>query len=115
MRLSNASERDGKRHAIIAKTVKGKGVSFMENNPGFHGKAPNADELKLALGGDRLDVLVTKVATRQAFGETLLELGRSNPDIVVIGGDLNKSTMATMFGAEFPGQVLRLRGGGSRT
>ena len=47
--LSNASERDGKRHAIIAKTVKGKGVSFMENNPGFHGKAPNADELKLAL------------------------------------------------------------------
>lgn len=47
--LSNASERDGKRHAIIAKTVKGKGVSFMENNPGFHGKAPNPEELKLAL------------------------------------------------------------------
>ena len=47
--LSKASERDGKRHAIIAKTVKGKGVSFMENNPGFHGKAPNADELKAAL------------------------------------------------------------------
>ena len=46
--------------------------------------------------------MVTKIATRQAFGETLLELGRSNPDIVVIGGDLNKSTMATMFGKEFP-------------
>ena len=47
--LSNASNRDGKRHAIIAKTVKGKGVSFMENNPEFHGKAPNPDELKAAL------------------------------------------------------------------
>ena len=46
--------------------------------------------------------MVAKVATRQAFGETLLELGRSNPDVVVIGGDLNKSTMATLFGAEFP-------------
>jgi transketolase len=34
---------------IIAHTVKGKGVSFMENNPDFHGKAPNADELKIAL------------------------------------------------------------------
>ena len=47
--LDNASARDGRRHAIIAATVKGKGVSFMENNPDFHGKAPNADELKLAL------------------------------------------------------------------
>ena len=35
--------------AIIAHTIKGKGVSFMENNPKFHGTAPTADELKLAL------------------------------------------------------------------
>ena len=35
--------------AIIAKTVKGKGVSFMENNPSWHGKAPNREELDLAL------------------------------------------------------------------
>ncbi len=34
---------------IIAHTTKGEGVSFMENNPDFHGKAPNADELKKAL------------------------------------------------------------------
>jgi transketolase len=34
---------------IIARTVKGKGVSFMENNADFHGKAPNSDELKIAL------------------------------------------------------------------
>ena len=34
---------------ILAKTVKGKGVSFMENKAGWHGKAPNQDELELAL------------------------------------------------------------------
>ena len=34
---------------IIAHTIKGKGVSFMENNPNFHGKAPNAAEVEIAL------------------------------------------------------------------
>ena len=34
---------------IIAQTIKGKGVSFMENNPDFHGKAPDAEEMKIAL------------------------------------------------------------------
>tara|TARA_Y100001970_G_scaffold166768_1_gene204044 strand:- start:53957 stop:54760 length:804 start_codon:yes stop_codon:yes gene_type:complete len=35
--------------AIVAHTVKGKGVSFMENNPSFHGKAPNNEELRKAM------------------------------------------------------------------
>lgn len=35
--------------AIIAKTVKGKGVSFMENVAGWHGKAPNDEEFALAM------------------------------------------------------------------
>ena len=35
--------------AIVMKTVKGKGVSFMENQVGWHGKAPNDDEYKMAL------------------------------------------------------------------
>ncbi len=34
---------------IIAQTTKGKGVSFMENNPDFHGKAPNKDEYEKAM------------------------------------------------------------------
>ena len=34
---------------VIAKTVKGKGVSFMENNPAFHGAAANEEQLKQAL------------------------------------------------------------------
>ena len=39
----------GQPTVIIAHTIKGKGVSFMENNPDFHGKAPNAEEVKIAL------------------------------------------------------------------
>ena len=39
----------GQPTVIIAHTIKGKGVSFMENNPNFHGKAPNAEEVEIAL------------------------------------------------------------------
>ena len=35
--------------AIIAETVKGKGVSFMENNCGWHGKAPNDEDFAKAM------------------------------------------------------------------
>ena len=39
----------GKPTVIIANTVKGKGVSYMEDQVGWHGKAPNADEYKIAI------------------------------------------------------------------
>lgn len=39
----------GKPSAIIAKTVKGKGISFMENKAGWHGKAPNNEEYDIAM------------------------------------------------------------------
>ena len=42
---------DDKPTVIIAKTVKGKGVSFMENNVKWHGKAPNDEEYNMALYG----------------------------------------------------------------
>ena len=45
---------------------------------------------------------ITVASTREIFGQTLLELGRENPDITVVGGDLNKSTFANLFGREFP-------------
>lgn len=35
--------------AIIAKTIKGKGISYMENNASWHGKAPNDEEFRLAI------------------------------------------------------------------
>ena len=43
------SLKNGKPKMIIANTVKGKGVSFMEGNVGFHGKAPNEEQLERAL------------------------------------------------------------------
>jgi len=48
--LHKARAHEGRPTCIIAHTVKGKGVSFMENNNEFHGKAPNADQLAVALG-----------------------------------------------------------------
>ena len=46
--VEKAKESD-KPFAIIARTIKGKGVSFMENQAGWHGKAPNDEQLELAL------------------------------------------------------------------
>ena len=46
--LDEARSVKDKPSVIIAATVKGKGVSFMENNPEFHGKAPNAEQLEQA-------------------------------------------------------------------
>ena len=43
------SAHDGKPHALIARTVKGKGVSFMENQAGWHGKAPSPEQTEAAL------------------------------------------------------------------
>ena len=47
--IDKAKRVKGQPAAIIAHTVKGKGVSFMENNVDFHGKAPNAEQLEKAL------------------------------------------------------------------
>lgn len=47
--LDEARQVEGQPTVVIASTVKGKGVSFMENNPDFHGKAPNKEQLALAL------------------------------------------------------------------
>jgi transketolase len=47
--FEQAKQVKGQPSVIIAHTVKGKGVSFMENNVDFHGKAPNAAEVEIAL------------------------------------------------------------------
>jgi transketolase len=47
--FAEAAATKGKPTCIIANTVKGKGVSFMENNPKYHGVAPSQDELQRAL------------------------------------------------------------------
>jgi len=47
--LEQAQATKGRPSCIVAHTVKGKGVSFMENNPKFHGTAPTAAEAELAM------------------------------------------------------------------
>lgn len=59
-----AEQHNGKPSVIVAKTVKGKGVSYMENEVGWHGKAPNQDEYEEAMKElrDRLSALETAAA-----------------------------------------------------
>ena len=45
----NAKSEEAKPSAIIANTIKGKGISFMEDNNNWHYRIPNKEELKLAL------------------------------------------------------------------
>src|SRR6266581_2530666 len=45
-------------------------------------------------------------ATREAFGKALVELGRTNPNIVVLDADLSKSTYTAGFAKEFPDRFI---------
>ena len=47
--INRAGQRRTRPTVVIAHTVKGKGVSFMENNPAFHGRAPNKEEFEQAM------------------------------------------------------------------
>lgn len=47
--VSNISTSNRKPTVIIANTIKGKGIKFMENNNSFHGKAPNKEEMEIAI------------------------------------------------------------------
>ena len=46
-----------------------------------------------------------KLSLRGTYGKTLVELGKENPDIVVLDADLSKSTMTCFFAQEFPDRV----------
>ena len=47
--LEAAKAHTGQPSVVICETIKGKGVSYMENNPDFHGKAPSPEQLEQAL------------------------------------------------------------------
>ena len=49
-----------------------------------------------------------KIATRQAYGATLLALGAENEDIVVLDADLSKSTMTTQFAGKYPERFFNM-------
>jgi transketolase len=122
---------NGKPVAIVAKTLKGKGVSFLEDKDGWHGKALKKEELQKALDelgeiddGLRfsfkhpvktqlpvrnenepvMDISFDKgdtIATREAFGQALTQLGATHPDIYVLDGDVKNSTFTQDFQKAF--------------
>lgn len=116
---------------IIAKTIKGKGVSFLENVNGWHGKALNReqeaqalqelkavrsqtfpvqkpDNLQPAPEAAKKTLELPKydgkeaVATRKAYGDALQALGAANPDVVGLDGEVSNSTYAEEFAKAFP-------------
>ncbi|MDT7043744.1 transketolase [Candidatus Nitronereus thalassa] len=125
---------------ILAKTIKGKGISFLEDQGGRHGKALKGEELENAiqelskqiepeilpltnrnipLTGEVSNSLRNKtrrslpaykkgdqVATRQAFGEALLAVGKAHPHVVVLDGDVKNSTHVQQFADECPDQFF---------
>src|SRR5512146_2116435 len=48
------------------------------------------------------------VATREAYGQALAELGRGNPNVVVLDADLAKSTYSVKFAKEFPSRFFTI-------
>jgi transketolase len=117
--------------AILAKTIKGKGVSFVENKNGWHGKPLMGEDSKRALEelgpmpsidakkyvrrpkktqglqvskryNFKRTVYRDKTATRRAYGNALLNLGKINESVVALDGDVKNSTYAEDFFERFP-------------
>lgn len=118
--------------AIIAKTFKGKDVSFLEDKEGWHGKALDSEktakalkelgpipevnsaelvkepkhEVELKFKQSKVFKVNYKkddeVATRAAFGNALVSLGKSNEAIVALDGDVKNSTMTEDFFKAYP-------------
>jgi transketolase len=126
----------GKPTVLLARTLKGKGVSFIEDKNGWHGRPLKADEMARALEeiGCLPDVdsrkfvhkpkpfkkkkavssfdfprtvYKDKTATRLAYGNALLSLGKVNPYVVAIDGDVKNSTYADKFFEAFPGRSFQ--------
>ncbi len=122
---------------VIAKTVKGKGVPFVEDKNGWHGKALSRDQLKEALSAlgqvDRsLRGEITKperkepekllptlvegphyepskpVATRKAYGNALKRIFPEFPAIVALDGEVSNSTFAEVFQESRPERFFEM-------
>ena len=50
-----------------------------------------------------------KIATRQSYGEALAELGRENPNVVVLDADLSGATKTSIFAKEFPKRFAKIK------
>jgi transketolase len=121
--------------AIVARTIKGKGVKAVEDKPGWHGKAlDDPHEAIEELGGVRnIPVEVAKpetsgrpveiehgklelpgyevgeeVATRKAYGEALAALGKARSDVVAMDGEVSNSTFAEIFKDAVPERYFEM-------
>jgi transketolase len=131
---TEAAGTTGKPTVVIARTIKGKGVKAVENQPGWHGKALDDPDAAIEeLGGLRnihVDVakpgageahvfpsgklelpryeLGDEVATRKAYGETLAALGTARGDVVALDGEVSNSTFAEIFAKAHPERYFEM-------
>jgi transketolase len=125
----------GKPTAIVARTVKGKGVPWEENRNGFHGKpVEDPEDAIRELGGPsnlvirpqppegsgephhfasgKLELpryeLGKKVATRKAYGEALAAVGTARPEVVALDGEVGNSTYTEIFAEAHPERFFQM-------
>jgi transketolase len=131
-----AEKTGGKPTMIIAKTKKGKGVSFIEDKEGWHGKALNEEEYEKALGelgevdrfvrgvmekpedrypdlpdserAGELDYSSQPLATRKAYGKALARLFAQFPNIVALDAEVSNSTYAETFQHKYPDRFFEM-------
>ncbi|MDQ2689031.1 MAG: transketolase [Chloroflexota bacterium] len=131
---ARATQPNGRPTAIIARTEKGHGVAAVSNLPGKHGKPVEDEQAAIdELGGIRnIRVQVagpetddrphqfpsgeltlpsyepgTKEATRKAFGDALVALGRARGDVVAIDGEVGNSTYTELFADALPDRFFQ--------
>jgi transketolase len=122
---------------IVARTLKGKGVSFLEDKDGWHGKALDEDQLAQALEElgdvnpqirgavslpeDRMPeaqaprpvepasyAIGEELATRKAYGRALARLYPAYPDIVVLDAEVSNSTYSETFKKDYPQRFFEM-------
>ena len=134
-----AIEVTGRPTAIVARTIKGSGVSGVADRNGMHGKALDAEHEERALAElgasthNRLTVAVHKPradvephrfqaghlqlpryergsteATRRAYAEALVALGRARGDVVALDGDVDNSTYTELFEEALPERYFEM-------
>ena len=121
--------------AIVARTLKGKGVSFLEDKPGWHGKTLDAEQAIKALAeiGDepsrafvvhgppawqpapappstpvQLKRYTEPLATRKAYGEAIAALGAARADVVALDAEVSNSTHAEDFKKTAPDRFFEM-------
>ncbi|MGW5637922.1 transketolase [Streptomyces sp. NPDC003832] len=130
---AEAASTTGQPTAILARTLKGKGVQAAEDREGLHGKPLKDAEAAVAELGGRREARVRvqeptaarmlhsvptgdlelpryavgeRAATRDAYGRALAALGTARDDVVALDGEVGDSTRGELFAKEYPGRYF---------